>query len=47
MNLMVMYAGYANRLRVAWNRLRSDDTSRRVNRGILETPSTGTFTFTI
>ena len=33
--LMVMCAGCANRLRTASNQLRSDDTSRRVNREIL------------
>ena len=35
LDLMVMCAGCANRLRVASNQLRSDDTSRRVNREIL------------
>lgn len=34
-DLMVMCAGCANRLRVAANQLRSDDSSRRVNREIL------------
>ena len=34
-DLMVMCAGCANRLRVASNQLRSDATSRRVNREIL------------
>ncbi|MDJ0784586.1 MAG: heterodisulfide reductase-related iron-sulfur binding cluster [Desulfosarcinaceae bacterium] len=34
-DLMVMCAGCANRLRVAANQLRHDDTSRRVNREIL------------
>lgn len=34
-DLMVMCAGCNNRLRVASNQLRSDDTSRRVNREIL------------
>lgn len=34
-DLMVMCAGCANRLRVASNQLRHDDTSRRVNRKIL------------
>jgi len=34
-DLMVMCAGCANRLRVASNQLRHDETSRRVNREIL------------
>lgn len=34
-DLMVMCAGCANRLRVAANQLRSDDTSRRINRDLL------------